>query len=257
MRYRRFFFFSSRMSRCVRDSPIRKLTTILHTATAITKWSYTQFVLLSSHNTSAHTQTHARFWWSNDDDDDDCWFFSLDGSLVHPLVFGISLMYTLYALTFLLSLSLSHSFVVIIVAVCCFRTPQVQEPRQWVRRLCECICVYARTLRKTNESLCGFVQPVDIYASVRLRVILWLCFVLVLICCLCFFFDPIRVVCFFCHYCCCCCWCSCFIFYKICFTLKTKKSKHIYTRSKKKKKQRRVFQHKPIGNRATRSSFIN
>lgn len=149
--------------------------------------------------------------YTHDDDDDDCWFFSLDGSLVHPLVFGISLLcvHGMRSVNCSLFLSRTWSFfffsvtlfvvvVAIVVAVCCFRTLQVQAKtmvRRVYERVCACVCV--RTLRKTNERVYVVsIQPVDIYASVRLRVILLLCFVLVLICCERFFLLSI------CHLCC-------------------------------------------------------
>lgn len=247
-----FFYQLTNVLVCVRAWLTNTYTQAVAVAVTIT-YTTTKTKMIV-HNTHPHihahkrSNTHAyhlflmliqRWWW---------WWllilFLCDGSLVHPLVFGISLTCTVHAHWIVLSLSLALAFILFLfcfqltlfgIIVCCFHTlhkytrQDNSEENVWVY-----VCVSFRTLRKTNERLCGFhTQPVDIYASVRLRVILLLLFCFDLV--LCYYFFLLSI-----HHLCCvrlllyCCY---FIFYiKICFTFKNKNT-DIYTQKKKKKKK--------------------
>lgn len=210
MRYRQFFFvaWAHEWFCCVRDSdsPIRTTTealTITHYYKQTEpKWSCTEFMLLSS---SVHTHTTMMMMMIVDS------FLWMVRWFIHWFLVLVYCVYTVCAQWIALSPSLSRTWsffffsvtlfvvvVTIVVAVCCFRTLQVQAKtmvRRVYERVCACVCV--RTLRKTNERVYVVsIQPVDIYASVRLRVILLLCFVLVLICCERFFLLSIYHLCF-------------------------------------------------------------
>lgn len=143
------------------------------------KWSYTiHIVVFIAAHLDTHTNIGAHAYHISYADPTMMMIvdsFSVDGSLVHPLVFGISLTYTVHAHWIAPFLSLTHSLsifsvlkllfsnIVIIVAVCLFHTPQVQA-KTMVRSECIWVCVkFVWTLRKTNGRLCIFIHSQSIF----------------------------------------------------------------------------------------------
>lgn len=155
MRYRQFFFvaWAHEWFCCVRDldSPIRTTTeaqTITHYYKQTEpKWSCAEFMLLSS---SVHTHTTMMMMMMIVDS------FSLDGSLVHPLVFGISLLCVHGMRSVNCSLSLSRTwsffffsvtlFVVVVAIYCCcvlfsYSTSTSQDNGEASVWACVCLCL--------------------------------------------------------------------------------------------------------------------